>query len=168
MLLTFGTVDQIDYVSGFVQLMKFTPEDQDPYWVVRVEQYCKNLEYIKVLSLPDARSTFLLKCNEYKKRLSFGRPYIEFQLAERDDGLWEFRSDGQLPRDFYASEVRGADASRKTFVTRDDAIEFGRTCSGRWQVSIHGKYNILDRSGKVTTARSLKHIDWDNIPSPAL
>lgn len=176
MLLTIDKLDKIDFVSGYVELTLFTREEQGSYYVVRVSQYCKDLEVIKVSELPEARNTFLRKCEEYKEKLSQGRPYIEFQLAERDDGLWEFQSDKGLPGAFYdlpagfrnsrESAVNQHDLRRKTFSSRDEAIELGRTCRGRWKVSVLGEYDIVDKTGQVTRARSLKHIDWDEIPAP--
>lgn len=157
-------LEQIDYVSGYVVLMQFTADDQDPYYVVRVAQYGEDLEYIKVLSLPEAKSTQLRVCEEYKEKLSQGRPYIEFQLAEREDGLWEFQSDGTLPVPFYDFSTKEPGLRQRTFKSRDEAINFARTSIGRWYVSTEGYYDIVDRTGQVTRARSLGHIDWENVP----
>jgi len=83
----FRHLDKIDYVSGCVILMEFTIDDQATYYVVRVEQYCKNLEYIRVPTHAEAKTLFLQKLEEYKEKLSQGRHYIDLQLAEREDGV---------------------------------------------------------------------------------
>jgi hypothetical protein len=151
-------LDEIDYVSGRILLTQFTEADEAPYFVVRVEQYCSNLEYIKVPSMKEARSIWWQKCDEYKERLSQGRPYFELQLAERQDGLWEFQSDIHLPASFYDLEAASRPVPAKTFKTRDEAINYGRTCYGKWLKSMHGHYDIVDKSGQVTRALSLKHL----------
>jgi hypothetical protein len=166
-LIRFKDLDKIDYVSGYVVLVQFIAGDDAPYYVVRVSQYCDNLEYIKILSHAEAKKTFLSKCEEYKEKLSQGRPYIDLQLAEREDGLWEFRSDMHLPASFYDLEAPEAISPppARTFKTRDEAINFGRTCFGKWRKSIEGHYDIVDREGQVTRALSLKHIDWTKVPA---
>jgi hypothetical protein len=150
-----------DYVSGFVELMQFVRGDKEVYWVVRVERYCKNLEYIKLQSFADALTTFAEICEKYREQLSEGRRYVKLQLAERQDGLWEFQSDSQLPSAFVRDPKTGGE---RTFNSRDEAINFGRTSYARWYVSAEGRYQILDTTGHAIDARSLPHINWDEIP----
>lgn len=154
----FEALDQIDYISGSVVLTQFTSEDEAPYYVVRVTQYGKNLEFIKISSLKDAQATWRQKVDEYREKLDQGRPYIYFQLRERDDRLWVFESDIKLPASFYDLEAASRPVPAKTFKTRDEAINYGRTCYGKWLKSMHGHYDIVDKSGQVTRALSLKHL----------
>jgi hypothetical protein len=160
-------LDKIDFVSGCIELNEFMVAEEAHYFVVRVEQYGKNIDYTKLPSIEEATAAFRSNCEKYKQQLSEGRPYIEFQLSEREDDLLEFHSDRRLPLDFYKFEAHSKTwlfDQRRTFNDRDEAIYFGRTCDGKWLTTMLGDYDIVDKAGQITPARNLQHIDWDKPP----